>query len=287
VLVPTEFSYFIRKGSDVASAKVLINPQTKPGDPFTKGVAVGPTKGWWELLLHLVFNAKGDFKNVPHQPLYDRWSEEYDQHHQELAEIGLNNPNLAAGSAVTACSTLLGREVRDDVLALEESGQMLKSFALFEEGLKALIAGKGETVLVTVEMVDSLLTAGEMFAHQGSPALKAAYARELTDVTLFMMSFVGLDFLSTAEKLGVDPVQPRLFPVSALNFDADAFSLLTVELDGIDYVLWKSTSLAADSWSKVDFTEETIDSSAQVILTDPNVVEPQAFYGIEAILEEQ
>ena len=73
---------------------------------------------------------------------------------------------------------------------------------------------------------------------------------------------------------------PALLRVNAFEHHGNQFSVAIPAQPGHDFILWKSTNLAAGSWQEVTnavFTE----SDGQLILTDPNPGTTRAFYRVE------
>ncbi len=78
----------------------------------------------------------------------------------------------------------------------------------------------------------------------------------------------------------LNPYDPALLRVDGTAYAGNQFSLSIPAQPGHDFILWKSTTLAAGSWQKVTnavFTE----SNGQLILTDPNTNATRAFYCVE------
>lgn len=78
----------------------------------------------------------------------------------------------------------------------------------------------------------------------------------------------------------LNPYDPALLRVNGFEHDGNQVSLAVPAQPGHDFILWKSTTLAAGSWQKVTnavFTE----SDGQLILTDPNPGTTRAFYRVQ------
>lgn len=84
--------------------------------------------------------------------------------------------------------------------------------------------------------------------------------------------------ISLADTL--NPYDPALLRVDGTEHDGNQFSLSIPAQPGHDFILWKSTTLAAGSWQKVTnalFTE----SNGQLIFTDPTPGSTRAFYRVQ------
>ncbi len=78
----------------------------------------------------------------------------------------------------------------------------------------------------------------------------------------------------------LNPYDPALLYVNGTAFGSNQFSLSIPAQPGHDFILWKSTTLAAGSWQKVTnavFTEY----NGQLILTDPTPNATRAYYRVQ------
>jgi hypothetical protein len=111
-------------------------------------------------------------------PAGQSFMEQYNQHSGEMGQIGLNDPAL-----------------------LWDAFGTLQNFL---PGLEALVAGRGEQMVVTQAMVDDALDIWQRLAAAGSPALAGAINAELARYDN-LQDFVGLTFDEWARALGVEP----------------------------------------------------------------------------------
>ncbi len=78
----------------------------------------------------------------------------------------------------------------------------------------------------------------------------------------------------------LNPYDPALLRVEGIQYDGSKVSISIPSQPGNDFILWKSTPLAAGSWQKVTeavFTE----SGGKLILSDPNPGTGRAFYRVQ------
>jgi hypothetical protein len=108
----------------------------------------------------------------------------YHHHGGEMAQIGLNDPQL-----------------------LWDAYGTLQNFL---PGLEALVTGRGDEIVVTQKMVDDALSIWQRLADAGSPELAAAINAELVRYDS-LRDFVGLSFDEWAESIGVTPPPEALY----------------------------------------------------------------------------
>lgn len=78
----------------------------------------------------------------------------------------------------------------------------------------------------------------------------------------------------------LNPYDPALLRVDGSAYAGNQFSVTIPAQPGHDFILWKSTTLAAGSWQKVTnavFTE----NNGQLIVTDPNTNATRAYYRVQ------
>lgn len=78
----------------------------------------------------------------------------------------------------------------------------------------------------------------------------------------------------------LNPYDPALLRVDGTAYAGNQFSLAIPAQPGHDFILWKSTTLAAGSWQKVTNAVAT-ESDGRLILTDPTASATRAFYCVE------
>lgn len=78
----------------------------------------------------------------------------------------------------------------------------------------------------------------------------------------------------------LNPYDPALLRVDGFEHDGDQVSLAIPAQPGHDFILWKSSTLAAGSWQKVTDAVVT-ESNGQLTLTDPNPGTIRAFYRVQ------
>lgn len=78
----------------------------------------------------------------------------------------------------------------------------------------------------------------------------------------------------------LNPYDPVLLRVDGTAYAANQFSVSIPAQPGHDFILWKSTTLAADSWQEVTNAVLT-EANGQLILTDPNPSSIRAYYRIQ------
>ncbi len=78
----------------------------------------------------------------------------------------------------------------------------------------------------------------------------------------------------------INPYDPALLRVDGTAYVGNQFSLAIPSQPGHDFILWKSTTLAAGSWQKVTNAVAT-ESDGRLILTDPTASATRAFYCVE------
>ena len=84
--------------------------------------------------------------------------------------------------------------------------------------------------------------------------------------------------INLAETL--NPYDPQLLRVDGVQHQGNQVALTMPSQLGQNFILWKSTTLAAGSWQKVTNAVAT-ESDGQLILTDPTPGAARAFYRIE------
>jgi hypothetical protein len=78
----------------------------------------------------------------------------------------------------------------------------------------------------------------------------------------------------------LNPYDPTMLRVDSIKHQANQVSLTIPAQPGHDFILWKSTALAANSWQKVAnavFTE----SDGQLILSDPTPGNTRGYYRVQ------
>ncbi len=108
----------------------------------------------------------------------------YLQHGAEMGQLGLEDPQLL----------------------MDASGTLQN----FLPGLEALVAGKGEEIIATQQMVNDVLALWQRIAAAGSPQLSAAIHAELAKHNN-LQDFVHMSFDGWAEDIGVTPPPDTLF----------------------------------------------------------------------------
>ena len=78
----------------------------------------------------------------------------------------------------------------------------------------------------------------------------------------------------------LNPYDPALLRVDGIAHHGGHVSISIPAQPGHDFILWKSTTLAAASWQKVTDAVLT-ESNGQLVLTDPNPEPTRAFYRIQ------
>lgn len=78
----------------------------------------------------------------------------------------------------------------------------------------------------------------------------------------------------------LNPYDPALLRVDGSHRDGNQFSLAIPAQPGNDFILWKSTTLATNSWVKVTDAIAT-ESNGYLYLTDPNASDTRAFYMVQ------
>ncbi len=78
----------------------------------------------------------------------------------------------------------------------------------------------------------------------------------------------------------LNPYAPEMLRVDGIQNQGNQVSLTMPSQPGQNFILWKSTSLAAGSWQKVTNAVST-ESDGQLILTDPTPDSGRAFYRVE------
>jgi hypothetical protein len=78
----------------------------------------------------------------------------------------------------------------------------------------------------------------------------------------------------------LNPYNPALLRVDGIVRNGGQVSLTIPAQPGHDFILWKSTTLAAGSWQQVTNTVFA-ESAGQLILTDPNPGSTRAFYRVQ------
>jgi O-glycosyl hydrolase len=78
----------------------------------------------------------------------------------------------------------------------------------------------------------------------------------------------------------LNPYDPALLRVEGIQHHGDRVSVAIPAQPGHDFILWKSTTLAAGSWQQVTGTVVT-ESGGQLILTDPNPGTTRASYRVQ------
>jgi hypothetical protein len=138
---------------------------------------------------HRIFNAMTALFNA--SPGGQAYVDLYRQHGAEMGQLGLQDPGL-----------------------LWDAYGTLQNFI---PSIKALVAGEGENVVVTQEMVDDALSIWQRLAAAGSPELTAAINEELAKYN-DLQDFVGLNFNQWAHAIGVEPPAEMLYiPVIVKN----------------------------------------------------------------------
>jgi len=79
----------------------------------------------------------------------------------------------------------------------------------------------------------------------------------------------------------LNPFVPERFRVSRIDHRHDGVSLTIPAQPGHQFSLWKSTTLAKDSWQRVDDAIPTESDDGDLILTDPTPAATRAFYRIQ------
>jgi hypothetical protein len=78
----------------------------------------------------------------------------------------------------------------------------------------------------------------------------------------------------------LNPYDPALLRVDGSAYAGNQFSVSIPAQPGHDFILWKSTTLAAGSWQKVTNTVFT-ENNGQLILTDPTSNATRAYYRVQ------
>ena len=78
----------------------------------------------------------------------------------------------------------------------------------------------------------------------------------------------------------LNPYDPALLRVDGIEHHGDRVSLAIPAQPGHGFILWKSTTLAADSWQQVTDAVVT-ETDGQLFLSDPNPGTTRAFYRIQ------
>ena len=275
------FTYYLRKGGETKSAVVrikVVNPLVEPIEAPSWGRFGNPIDPYVRYA-ELGFAAKAEYELTPGLKVA---ADLFYENKDELYSVVGNNEIIGANLGIRAgVKWRFGgppeRKARGVVLAEGEDGQFLKTFKLLRPGLDALALGQGGSVLFTQEMADSLRTLSDMIGSAGSPGLKAALSAIVSNVN--PDNFVNKTFDSTASLLGLDPKEFSALPLVEVSRQPGTFTIATIKLGGIDFTLWKSTSLTTGSWFKVNHAEQT-DERGLTLVTDPDAVEKNAYYRI-------
>jgi len=78
----------------------------------------------------------------------------------------------------------------------------------------------------------------------------------------------------------LNPYDPAILRVDGSHRDGNQFSLAIPAQPGNDFILWKSTTLAPNSWEEVTDAIVT-ESNGYLYLTDPNASDTRAFYMVQ------
>jgi hypothetical protein len=111
----------------------------------------------------------------------------------------------------------------------------------------------------------------------GYPYKSLGTVNVANDQTLYKNSITTY-VINLSETL--NPYDPALLRVDGTGHDGNQFSLSIPAQPGHDFILWKSTNLAAGSWQKVTNAIST-ESNGQLILTDPTPGTTRAFYRVQ------
>ena len=151
-----------------------------------------------------------------------------------------------------------------------------------EPGIAAALAGQGDSVTVSQELVDDLMTEIDSVLERASPELKADL-EAICELTNDFQDLVGKTYNEGAVIMGIPPGVVSL-PTLALQRINDVISITTWDVAGLAFKLWKSNNLQEDSWEEVENAEiETEGATAK--LTDPDVGDGNVFYRISSEVE--
>jgi hypothetical protein len=196
----------------------------------------------------------------------------------EIMAILIANPDIGGEVANLLASSLHNqRSLASLSVEIGNGGQLLNTFNALQEGAAAFITGSGSNVSITQDTVDQIQTLKALVYAAASDELKADIDAELFD----LQNRVGLSYDQFFDSFGADPANLSV-PISFHPTEADnQFSVKTVNLEGVSYILWKSPSLNPPEWSIAE--DATITQlSREVIIADPNPVTSNVFYRLQS-----
>lgn len=213
-----------------------------------------------------------------------RLLELFERYAPEFYAILAGNPDI--GGEVAAIASRLGLDYqalasgnRAGISPLEvgEGGEVLKTFDALKDGLTALVTGAGSDVSLTQEIIDQTVALRDMVYEKASDEMKADIDAELGDLE----DKVGQNFDQFFQSYGVDSSNLAIFLFTPYLRESGFF--VTVQnLEGIEYTLWKSTTLEPNDWVVVE--DATISySSTRAVIADPNPG-GRAFYQLQRIV---
>jgi len=202
------------------------------------------------------------------------------QHESELFTIFVRNPEIG-GEAVDVASSLAG--ISPKPFGLEfGGGELSKTYEALRPGVSSVLTGEGEEMQLTQAVIDQVMALRNLIMEEASPELKAEI--ELETQRLAELNLVDKSFDEAVESVGVDSQEISIQIFDPEGF-GDEFSMKVSRVEGMQYFLWKSPSLASDSWSLVSDATQTQDGYT-LIVRDPNPGNSKTFYRLQREVEQ-
>lgn len=158
---------------------------------------------------------------------------------------------------------------------VETEAAFASLISALEPGIKALLTGNGDAVIVTQELVDAIKGLQTSVEAVASDQLNADI-QEIAAMFNNLDDFVGKNFNQAIELLGVDPNSSGIIAFDP-NLGDGKFSITTFAAADLNFKLWKSLTLTPDSWQEVT-NAEVVEDGLYKTLSDPNPGGNRIFY---------
>lgn len=197
-----------------------------------------------------------------------RLIELYNRHRVEILCIYLTNPQIG-GSAIASVSP-----------GTQESGALLETYDSVKETLGAVLANDGPGPVINQAMVTQISNLANMIKAEASEEL-ASDIQEESDRLNGFQDLVGLGVEEVAQVMGID-LESLKFRIYDSSLKEGRFRTEVGFVEGLVFELWKSKTLVAGSWSKVEHAELVVEDD-RVILTDPSPEAESCLYRVMRI----
>ncbi len=210
------------------------------------------------------------------------------KHRAEVFYILLTNPSIGGqalsvtnGFTATVSSEESAKQSKSAVRRLAsfeigEDGVAREAYASIQSGLANFMTGSGDQLLLSQETVDQAVALTNAIRENASDGLKRSIDEELSDLP----EMVNKSYNEFLASFGVEATNLSIVAYSPIR-DKKSFSISAPNLDGVDYALWKTSSLENPSWIRVDnvVIEKT---DLDVTIADPNPGDEPAFYRLQS-----